>query len=727
MLAEIFKNHLDFVFFIYGGAFFFAGLAILIQSHTESEIKLSRVIPWLGIFGLLHGFNEWLDMWQLIRDLPVFFKTAGPFLLLVSYMPLLEFGRRAINTCVLQTGTRTSLTVFLRPWIHPVLIMLVFLGGLPANDFLTGISVCSRYMFGFPGAFLAGAAFLWSMRIYRHEILNLGSGLPFYFTGAAFLIYALLGGLIGPGEKFFPAAVLNTDMFLHVFNVPVQLLRAVCAVTVLAGISFILRLFRIETFYKLKQEEKEILRLNSELEQRVKTRTAELEAEIEERKKIAERLDYIAYFDDLTGLPNRTLFRDRLQQAIAKAKRSGARVGVLLIDIDRLQAVNDSLGHQAGNRLIRETARRIRSSVREGDTVARFSGDEFTVIADPVDSAELVLQMGERIRKAINQPCELSGTQIYPDCSIGFTIYPDYSMDLDTLLKQANMAVYEAKKNSFAKIQGFVEQEDWVSQQFYLENELRGALERKEFILYYQPKVDLESGDLIGVEALLRWQHPVRGLISPGEFIPVLEKTGMIVPVSRWVVNQACGQIKTWQEHGFHTRVSVNISARQFGDEHLINMIRESLTNTDVQAKYLEIELTETLLMQHVSRAAVILETLSDWGIKVALDDFGKGYSSLSYLQQLALDTIKLDKQFVTGLPDNKDDMVLAQTIVNMAHNLGKKILAEGVETQDQLKALQEMGCDYAQGFLFGRPTPPEQILAKYSSGPVFISKEQYK
>ncbi|MCF8037055.1 MAG: diguanylate cyclase [Desulfobacteraceae bacterium] len=432
-------------------SFFFTGLAIFIQSYKESDIELSLVIPWLGMFGLLHGFNEWLDMWHILKDLPPFFNWAAPGLLLVSYIPLFEFGRRTLNLYIQKTGFETWPAVFLRPWIYAALGMFVLLGALISGDYIIGFSIFSRYSFGFLGAALTGTAFLWTIHIYRDEVFNLGSGLPFYVTGTAFWVYALLGGLVGPAADLFPASVLNTDSFLNAMHIPVQLFRAVCAVAVLLGVSSILRLFRVEMSQKLKQEEEQIIQLNAELEQRVRTRTAqleatnkELEAEIAERKRTAERLDYLAYFDDLTGLPNRALFRDRLQQAMARAKRAGLKVGVMFLDIERLRSVNDSLGHGAGDSLIMEIGRRVRQAVREEDTVARISGDEFMVIAENVDSPARIVQLGERIREAISQPHELSGTQIYPDCCIGFTVYPDNSMEMDILLKQTDMAMYEA-------------------------------------------------------------------------------------------------------------------------------------------------------------------------------------------------------------------------------------------------------------------------------------------
>ena len=722
IMHHLFQGNLDFVYFVYGGSFFFAGLAILIQFHNESDIELGSAIYWLGLFGVLHGFNEWLDMWQIIKKLPGYFHIVGPLVLLISYIPLFEFGRRTITAYRDKKGLQFGPSFLCSPWMSLALGAIIFLLSLASSEFLIGIRIFSRYTFGFLGAALTGLVFLWTTRIYRTEISNLGSSIPFYITGIAFLIYAPLGGLFGPEAGFFPASVVNENSFLLTVHVPVQLLRSVCAVTALIGISSMLRFFRIETLQKLKHEKDRVIKLNTELGQRVKERTVKLEEtnkklnkEAAERNQVSEKLRYLAYYDELTGLPNRLLFTEHLEQALSRAKRSNLKVGIMVIDLERLKSVNDSLGRKAGDIVIRESGRRIRDTTRETDMVARISGDEFILAVETIEDPAQIMQLGNRIREAINQPLELLGNRVYPDCSIAFSVYPDDSINIDMLLRQADMAMFEAKKSSFVKVHGFVEQEDWIAQQFYLEHELKSALERDQFLIYYQPKVDLQSRQILGVEALLRWQHPEKGLVSPGEFIPVLEKTGMINLVSQWVIQQVGRQLRAWQEEGIQTKVSVNISAQQFDDDQLIKSIRECMRGNGIDGKQLEVELTETALMNNIYRATVSLETLSGWDVSVALDDFGKGYSSLSYLQQLALDIIKLDKQFVLGLPESKNDMILVQTIVDMAHNLGKKVLAEGVEREDQVQALLEMGCDYAQGFLFSRPMPAEQVASLFS------------
>ncbi|MCF8030759.1 MAG: EAL domain-containing protein, partial [Desulfohalobiaceae bacterium] len=431
--------------------------------------------------------------------------------------------------------------------------------------------------------------------------------------------------------------------------------------------------------------------------------------DITERKQAEERIYNLAYYDELTAMPNRRLFHDRLKQISAQSEHLGHGGAVFMVDITRLRDMNDTLGQEAGDELIREVARRISDTVFEEDTVARVSGGEFMVLSEGRSTADRARNLGKRILEQIGWNLELSGRLVYPEVNIGFTLFPDWGTDPDTLIKQADIALSEAKKSAH-RIQEFAGQEDWISRLFHLEHDLKKALLNEEFFLCYQPQIDLRSGRVMGLEALLRWEHPQRGIVSPGEFIPVLEQTGMIATADKWVIHRVCEQLRSWQENGVMVKTSVNLSAQELSNDATIEVFRAALEENGVHPESLEVEITETALMKNVDRASRILQTLSSWGVRVALDDFGKGYSSLSYLQQLAINTIKIDKQFVDGLPESEDSVTLVQTIIAMAHNLGKKVLAEGVEHEEQRQKLIELGCDYGQGFLWSHPQPVENL-----------------
>jgi diguanylate cyclase (GGDEF)-like protein len=381
-----------------------------------------------------------------------------------------------------------------------------------------------------------------------------------------------------------------------------------------------------------------------------------------------------------------------------------------MVNITRLREVNDSLGQGAGNELIREVGRRIRERVKQEDTVARVSGGEFSVLAEALDSSDEAWSMGMRILESASRGLELSGRSVYPGVSIGFTLFPSMGSDSDTLLKQADMAETEAKQSTLS-IQEFVGQEDWISQKFHLEQDLKNALAQEEFFLCYQPQMDLRTGDVVGMEALLRWHHPERGVVSPGEFIPLLEHTGLIVPVDEWVVHSVCEQLKSWQEKHGSVRAGINLSAQDLNGGNIVEAFRKALEGNGLDARNIIVEITETCLMQNMDRASGILQTFSEWGMQIALDDFGKGYSCMSYLQQLGIHVIKIDKEFVSGLPEKKDSVNLVQTIISMAHNMGKLVLAEGVEREEQRQMLRDMGCDYGQGFLWGYPEPADTVF----------------
>jgi predicted signal transduction protein with EAL and GGDEF domain len=372
--------------------------------------------------------------------------------------------------------------------------------------------------------------------------------------------------------------------------------------------------------------------------------------------------------------------------------------------------VNDTLGQGAGDELIREVGRRIWNSLREKDSVARVAGGEFMVLADGINSGESARSLGQRILERLGEELELSHKRIYPEASIGFTLFPYRSLEPDTLIKQADMAMNAAKK-SVDRIQEFAGQEDWISREFHLEQDLKQALMNEQFQVFYQSQIDVRNGCTVGLEALLRWHHPEKGLVSPAEFIPVLERTGMIGSVDAWVIRRVCQQLRLWREKGFRVRVSVNLSAQELYNDATIWVIGQALKENRLPAEVLGVEITETELMQNVGMASKILQTLSSWGVRVALDDFGKGYSCLSYLHQLPINEIKIDREFVDGLPESADSVTLVQTIIAMAHNLGKEVLAEGVEREEQRQKLCDMGCDYGQGFLWSRPQPAESLF----------------
>ena len=429
--------------------------------------------------------------------------------------------------------------------------------------------------------------------------------------------------------------------------------------------------------------------------------------DLTERKRVEERVYSLSYFDELTGLPNRRLFLELLGQAVSRSQRFEECGAVLLVNIERLRSVNDTLGEQAGNELIREVGRRVWNTLRDRDTVTRVSGDEFMILAEGIDSGENARKLGLRVLERIGAELELSHRQIYPGARIGFTLFPHGSTDPDSLIKQADMALSGAKKSA-NRIQQFTGDEEKLAREFHLEQDLKSALANEEFWLCYQPQIDLLSGNVVGLEALIRWSHPQRGLVSPGEFIPLLERSGMIASVDAWVVRRVCEQLRLWRDEGLLVRTSVNLSAQELESDTIISVVSSALEENHLPANALGVELTETELMENVDQASGILRTFSGWGISVALDDFGKGYSCLRYLEQLDIHVIKIDKEFVAGIPENADSLILVQTIIAMGHNMGKKVLAEGVEREDQWQKLLELGCDYGQGFLWSRPQPVE-------------------
>jgi len=437
-----------------------------------------------------------------------------------------------------------------------------------------------------------------------------------------------------------------------------------------------------------------------------------IQNDVTERKTHEIQLERQANYDTLTGLANRNLVQDRLNQALAYSHRHDCGLAVLFIDLDHFKNINDSLGHDAGDLLLTEVASRLSGNVREGDTVARQGGDEFVLILSEIREDTDVPVVAQKILKAMSAPFDIGGRELHITCSIGIASYPKDGEDRQTLLKNADAAMYSAKKLGRNNTQYYsAEMNVKAMERLVLENGLHHALERAEFLLHYQPQVDLRSGEIAGMEALVRWQHPKLGLVSPAMFIPVAEDSGLIVELGEWVLRTACAQNKAWQLAGLKPiSVAVNLSARQFRQPDLVEKVAAILDETGLDPACLELELTESLVMQDVEKTIATLGKLKAMGIKLSIDDFGTGYSSLSYLKRFPIDTLKIDQSFVRDITTDPDDAAIAKSIISMAHDMQLRVIAEGVETEAQKLFLQQRHCDEMQGYLFSRPVPAAEF-----------------
>jgi len=418
------------------------------------------------------------------------------------------------------------------------------------------------------------------------------------------------------------------------------------------------------------------------------------------------KVQELACFDSLTGLPNRNMFFTELDRTVARARRQGHGFAVCYVDLDRFKSINDTLGHDAGDELLKAMAHRLRGAVRETDLVARLGGDEFVVVLEGGGGAADISGVAQKMLATIGEPLTVHGYGLDITGSIGIGMFPADGEDAATLLRHADAAMYLAKERGKNNIQFYTaELADLAARQFALESELRLALARDELFLHYQPKIDIASGAMRSVEALVRWAHPQRGVVMPGDFIALAEERGLIVPIGRWVMRAACRQMRDWRRAGLAVpSVAVNLSARQFASDTLVGELLEALALYGIAASEFEVELTESVLMADPQRSSQVLEQMHAMGVRISIDDFGTGYSSLSYLKRVPAQTVKIDRSFIRGLPEDKDDVAITQAVIAMAHSLGLGVVAEGVETEAQLQMLREMGCDEAQGYLLGRP-----------------------
>jgi len=435
-------------------------------------------------------------------------------------------------------------------------------------------------------------------------------------------------------------------------------------------------------------------------------------ADITEHKQTEEHMRHLAHYDALTNLPNRTLFNDRLGQALINAQRDNGKAAVMFLDLDRFKNINDTLGHGIGDLLLQEVAVRLTGCVRQGDTVSRLGGDEFVVLLPELNDEKDARLVAQKLLNAAAFPMVLGGHELHISASIGISYYPMDGANSEALMKNADVAMYRAKEEGRNNFQFYHASMNARSfERLAMETSMRYALNRGEFELYYQPRFSLPEGRIVGAEALIRWNHPDLGLVSPGLFIPLAEETGLILPIGEWVLKQVAAQGMSWQQAGFpRLSLAVNVSARQFRRVDFAGEVLQILRNSGFDPHHLELELTESTLMTHAEENIETLKKLNALGIRIAIDDFGTGYSSLSYLKRLPVDILKIDRSFVSEVPDNRDGVAIVEAIIAMAHSLGLHIIAEGVETTEQLEFLQMRKCNEIQGYYFSHPLPVEQF-----------------
>jgi diguanylate cyclase (GGDEF)-like protein/PAS domain S-box-containing protein len=447
--------------------------------------------------------------------------------------------------------------------------------------------------------------------------------------------------------------------------------------------------------------------------------------DITDRKQAAARIQHLAHHDSLTDLPNRVLFQERLRQSLAHAKRAGHLLALMFLDLDRFKEVNDTLGHHMGDLLLKAVAKRLQRCVRETDTVARLGGDEFAILLTNLSSVDGASTVAESIIRAVADPFGLDGNEVITSTSIGITVFPNDAMDAEPLLKYADLALYRSKAEGRNNYHFYIAQMDAeVQARKAIERDLRHALGTDQLTMFFQPLIDVETGHISGSEALIRWFHPKRGFVSPAEFIPIVERTDLIYPLGRWILQHACTQAGAWQRQGIAAaRVAVNLSAAQFKHQDLVAIVKDVLEQSGLDASLLQLEITESIAMHNVEATIETLNQLRALGVTISIDDFGTGYSSLNYLKKFPVDKLKIDRSFVTDIGLHPDNAAIVKTIINLGHGIGCKVNVEGIETTEQMDFLRDNGVDEAQGFLFSKPLPAMEFEKLVTSVPWWLEQ----
>jgi two-component system CheB/CheR fusion protein len=923
---------LDVILQFLGLSFLFLGLLVLVWPKYEDEFSFARTLRFLGAFGLTHGFVEWMELWREVHGNVPFYDAVKPYILLLSFLFLFEFGRRLIRSNLSSRALSSLPGQLLSPWIYTVMLGAIAYGTAFSTHNLQDLTVLSQYIFGFSGAVLSGIGFFiyWD-RYVKAKLASSNNKLvkiAFYVLAVSFIAYGALEGLFAPPDAWFPDSRLNNELFVTIFHFPLQIARTLSVVLAAIALIYILRIFyfvsqegvssthavavqdkqpfedanrRYEILLRtanegihvldiegniveandafcqmlgynlaevmgmnvrewdahfsakeLKQrlpdlinkravfetrhrrrdgkvidvevstvgvhfDDRELLYCTSRditdrkhaeeqlrLVSRVFDRAAEgvmitdekqriltvndsftsvtgytreevigktpailrsgkqggdfykdmwdtlqtrdwWQGEIWNRRKNGElylewlsinvvrnedggiinyigmfsditlikesrqRMEFLATHDELTTLPNRSLFNEHLKLALARSRRSDARLALLFVDLDNFKMINDSLGHEEGDKLLKQAAGRLKSCVREVDTVARLGGDEFVVLLEIEDRQKASIT-AKRILEAFTASFLLKDQEYKISASIGISLFPEDASDPKILMSHADTAMYRAKEHGKNTYLFFTrEMAEHISHRLLIERSLRQAISDNEFFLEYQPLIDIESSELRGVEALLRWRH--RGeIILPGAFIQIAEESGLIVDIDKWVVSEACRQIRAWHQMGLPSFwVSINISAHHFRRPNIFSQIMGIISLANISPKWLSIEITESGLMD-VDSASRMLRKFHEVGFRLCVDDFGTGFSSLSYLKRFPVSELKIDRSFIDGIANEPEDRSITTAIIALARELGLKTVAEGVETEDQHEALKALGCDIGQGYLYSRPLSASQL-----------------